>query len=51
MCARKLSDQQVAVADISGRRELANLAPGQSVNVGGQSFRAIMLLTASRSQE
>ena len=46
-----LDKRIVAVADISGRRELANLAPGQSVNVGGQSFRAIMLLTAGRPQE
>lgn len=46
-----LDKRIVAVADISGRRELANLAPGQSVSVGGQSFRAIMLLTAGRSQE
>ena len=41
----------VAVADITGRRELANLAPGQSVSVGGQPFRAIMLLTAGPQQE
>jgi hypothetical protein len=35
----------VAMVDVAGRADMANVKPGQEVNVEGQTFRAIIQLT------
>jgi hypothetical protein len=35
----------VALEDVTDKADLANAKPGREINIGGQTFRAIMLLT------